>query len=844
MPDAESPAGVPSPAAACLLLGVAVALLTSTLPDAVLMPAVDRWAPRHLGGALLGACLAIGWLAGAGRRPRAIGPRALIALGLLALLGCFLASWVTHAAPDLVAAGLRGEGGLPYYAVVVLAALAAGAPAALPLGALLATVPGPGFPRQRAALLVGAATGFAIGPPLVALLLGAERTLQVVGLLAASAAVLQTERRALALEPGRLGAGAALALVGAGAAALVGTRMAEGMLDRGTLVGPAFATLVCLGAAAGGFLRALPSAPLWLAAAAAAVPLAFPVAPLVLVAPRRDALTDLAQVALPALPLGLALGAVLAQRAGRLALGWLPALLLLPAPILSWALLPRLDPRPLAALLALPVALLLLRDVRRHAMAYVALATVLALSFAGAGPRAPAHSLPAARSVRLADGVVSQVTDPATDRALIALDGRAPFGRSAGQDRRLAHLPLLLHEDPQTVLVIASDGGDVARAAWEHAPQTLHWLRPLPAPAGWDSAPWPGDHAPTTGSERQFLSVPRGPYDVIVMAPDPRAGRRGEVVASVEFFEIARRRLAPGGVLWQWWVLADMDITAIKAVIASAQLVFPQLYLLTDQPRTRRACLGLLLTDEPLSVPPARIDARLRQSLEIAADFERIGVDGLAILCQVTADRGLLELLAPREEALRDARPELGVRGALRSADSAERLAVGLTTVALHRRDPMPWVEVSAEARAPVSAIVRDRYRSWQHLYAGALDVGAVQGPAGTPFDREAPRATPLAEADALLDALVGLPDWAYLRGLLLGIAARLQREERYAEAEQFLRRAVEKDTGSAVLRYALANIVALQGRGPEARELYLTVLAFAPDHSGARSAVEALGGR
>jgi hypothetical protein len=497
----------------------------------------------------------------------------------------------------------------------------------------------------------------------------------------------------------------------------------------------------------------------------------------------------------------------------------------------------------MAALLALPVALLLLPHVRRHAMAYVVLAITLALSFTGAGPAAPEGTLPAERSVRLAAGAVALVHDPATGRELIALDGRAPFGRSSAQDRRFAHLPLLLHEDPQIVLVVASDGGDVARAAWSHGPETLHWLRPLPAPEGWESAPWPGDHAPTAGSERQFLSVPRGPYDVIVMAPDPRAGRRGELVASVEFFELVQRRLAPGGLLCQWWDLADVDITDLKAVLASAQLVFPHLYLMTDQPRTRRASLGLLLTDAPLSVPPARIDERLAGTLEVAVDFERIGVDGLAILCQITADRGLIELLAPREEALRDARPEFGVRGALRMAGSAERLSVGLTTIALHRRDPMPWVDVSEAEIPSVSAIVRDRYRSWQHLYAGALDVVHAQGPTGTPFDREAPRSTPLVEADALLDAMVGLPDWAYLRGLVLGISARLQVDEHYAEAERFLRRAVGKDIGSAMLRYALARVVERQGRGEEARELYRTVLAFEPDHSGALAAIEALDG-
>jgi tetratricopeptide (TPR) repeat protein len=250
----------------------------------------------------------------------------------------------------------------------------------------------------------------------------------------------------------------------------------------------------------------------------------------------------------------------------------------------------------------------------------------------------------------------------------------------------------------------------------------------------------------------------------------------------------------------------------------------------------------MLFSDAPLRVSPQRIDALLRERRDVALDYEGIGLDGLAIACLVTADRGLLELLAPREEALHDDRPALGVRGALREAvrggGADERLAVGLRTFALWRRDPMAWVDVPPADVPPVSAIVRDRFRSWQHLFGGAQRVVAARGATGIPFDREQPIETPPEEADALLDALAGLPDWDYLRDLVLAFAARLEGEGQRAAAEQYLRRAVAKDEGSAAIRYALASVVERKGDKADALVLYRTVLAFEPRHQGALAKV------
>lgn len=846
--------------AACLGLGASLALLLAALPDAVLLPAVDRWPPRHLGLALTGLLVSAGWIAATRARASSTEPsaapnapptptpslRKLVLLGLAALCGGFVSAWLVPVWREALAAALR-EPGSPYYPLVALACLTTAAPIALPLGALTGVALGAGTPRARVGLLLGAAAGFALGPALIELLLAATRTLQLVGLLSGCAAVLLIERRPLSIVSRRLPAPTALALIAAGGGALVLCRQLELGLDRGALVVPLFLTLACLGAALRALWPGLPTRASWLPPAIVMLALCTPSSPFVLARPGPIEPGDLALIGLVALAFGGLLGcATLGGETGRsgrtsVPLGIVPALLVLSAPLVSLILLPRLGPRGALIGLAGVAALPLLARAREHGVALVVLLTLSALALLGVGPGLPDGALPVIASLRLDDGLLGRVEDPATGRTLVALDGRAPLGLSGGQSRRFAHLPLLLHPAPRTTLVIAADSGETARAATWHTPQTLHWLQPLPIPADWLEAPWPGDDPPTSGSERQFLSVPRGPYDVIVMAPDLRAGRRAGLLGTVEFYALVQRRLAPGGLLCQWWDLSEVDLTDLKAVLAAGQQVFPYGYVALDQPRTRRACLAMLYSDAPLSVSPARIDAALASKRELAEDYEAIGLDGLAIACEVTADRGLLELLAPREEALHDDRPALGVRGALRRGGARERLLVGLRSFAQWRRDPMEWIDVLPPEVPPVAAIVRDRFRSWQHLFGGALAVVAVRGPTGIPFDCERATETPGEEAHALLDALVGLPDWDALRDAVLGVAAQLEAQGQRAAAEDYLRKAVSKDEGSAALRFALASVVERKGDAADALVLYRTVLAFEPGHAGALAAIAAL---
>jgi hypothetical protein len=470
---------------ACLVLGLAGALLVSALPDAVLLPAVDRLPPRHVGLLVTG----LRWpRAGAAEacRPAALGCRdAPAAGGRRGALGRCLAS--------VLAPGARGAG----------AALRA-----------TRTCPTTRWWRPRSrwwlrrrrcrwAPLAPAGRPRRCPPPRSCLRrpgLGAAPWLLRVARPAtppASGGPAVRRRRAAAhgdaprpVTRRTLPAGAAFALPLAGLALLVGVRLLDLELDRGALVAPWLASVAALGAAAGSLLPPLPAAATLLGAAAVLVPVAFPAGDWILPVPARAPAHDLLHALLVAGPCGLCPGPRLRRGGG-----------------------PRRGRRCRsrrcccgAAATGQPVAAASPRRARRwrwrpRRCCSRSCAAASSWSAAGAahGGRAGARGRvagPRRRAPGRASGVPARRQrgprarprhGPAAARA-----GRPrAFGRSSAQMRRMAHLPPLLHGDPSACWSSPPTGRDghrrggqradhAALAAALHAPRRLELAAPRP----------------------------------------------------------------------------------------------------------------------------------------------------------------------------------------------------------------------------------------------------------------------------------------------------------------------------------------------------------------------------
>ena len=825
-----------------MILGACAALALALLPDALLLPAVDRTPPRALALTVSALALGAGWWL-AGLRRRSVDGPLLLLLGVGCLVGGGLGLWLVGPAGEALRERLVTGSRVPYPALVSLAMAAVAVPVLLPLGALLGFSLGHGGRKPLAAALAGAGAALVVAPLLGEQLVGRHAAVGAASVLAAAVSVALAQRTPwVSAEPG-LRPGAALALAVLGAVAAVADHLLTPLVDLGTTASCWFAAGLCLAAAVGALLPALPSSLLDPAVAVAAV-WVLVADPLVRADETLPLGTSLARLALAAVPLGLAAGLLLSRR-GRGPGPWVvPVAGLLVVPAVSWRLLPYLGVAELLGLLAAVLALgALLVPPRPSLLRWV---VVVALTVGVAWLPLPGERVgrPAELPLQLADGRASWVVDPQDGRNRVAVDGWAPLGRSLLQEHRLVHVPFALHGDAQRVLVVATDAGAAEAAALEHDPRELDWLRPFPVPGVRSLDPEPPGRRRPQGNERLFLAGVGEPYDLIVLLPDPRVHRRGRLLATREFYEQVGRCLKPGGLLVQWWDPSRVGVETLRHALASADAALRDVTLLTDHPRSRLPLVGLVAGHRELRVRTADVRRHLADHPPVKREFEQVGLDPLLVSCLVGPAPGMAPLLAtpPPHATLTDDRPVLGSRTGFADGDARTRLLEGAALVDDVAADPMLWTSVPPHLRGIATGQTRAIRAAWAELVAGARAVLDEQGLAARPFETEGLGGFPEVEAPYLLAALEHAPDWTYLEQLVLARADWFVATGRTQLAVDWLLAALERDHRSTPYRMTLAALLEIDGATSEAAALYRAVLALAPNHGEARDALVRLG--
>ncbi len=165
------------------------------------------------------------------------------------------------------------------------------------------------------------------------------------------------------------------------------------------------------------------------------------------------------------------------------------------------------------------------------------------------------------------------------DEGLLRLKVNGKTDASTGVDMatqlHLGHIPMLLHPHPKRVLVIGLGSGCTANAVLRYETEQLDIVEISDSVVTASRYFEPVVGAPlndprTTlhlADAKEFLSLqPPGTYDVIISEPsNPWIAGIGNLF-STEFFDAARSRLAPGGIMVQWVQLYEMH-DRIAAVI-------------------------------------------------------------------------------------------------------------------------------------------------------------------------------------------------------------------------------------------------------------------------------------
>jgi spermidine synthase len=234
----------------------------------------------------------------------------------------------------------------------------------------------------------------------------------------------------------------------------------------------------------------------------------------------------------------------------------------------------------------------------------------------------------------------------------------------------LGHLPLLLHPAPRAVLVIGLGSGITAGAAARHPVQRVEVVEIEPAVVE-ASRFFRAEHADVlrdprvrvvVGDARSVLATTPLRYDVITSEPsNPWIGGIASLF-SVEFFQLARRSLQPGGIMLQWIHAYNLLPEDLRMVVATFRAVFPATSVWQVSPgdflllgRTEAAPIDLGLLKARHAASPAIREALARVGVRDWAGvlgYFALGEGDTARYAQGAAvntdDRLALEFSAPR----------------------------------------------------------------------------------------------------------------------------------------------------------------------------------------------------
>ena len=226
--------------------------------------------------------------------------------------------------------------------------------------------------------------------------------------------------------------------------------------------------------------------------------------------------------------------------------------------------------------------------------------------------------------------LVSVKTDADGHKAL-QVNRRFQMGgtRAAADERRQAHLPILLHSQPERALFLGVGTGITLGAVLEHpqlradAVELLpEILQTLPEFAPQNHFPYPpGQIALHHADARRFVRRSENFYDVIIADVFHPARDGAGLLYTAEHYQNVRNRLATGGIFCQWLPLRQLDEATLKAIVRTFNAVFPHsgAWLLRDTVAV--PVIGLIGANLPLPISPSRLiealqDPTLRRALQ------------------------------------------------------------------------------------------------------------------------------------------------------------------------------------------------------------------------------------
>jgi len=406
-----------------------------------------------------------------------------------------------------------------------------------------------------------------------------------------------------------------------------------------------------------------------------------------------------------------------------------------------------------------------------------------------------------------------------TGTTSLAIDGKVDASNAGDMltQRLLAHLPLLLHPQPTRAAILGLGSGVTLGSALRHPLTEATVIEISPEVVDGSRFFETENHQaladPRTrlvvGDGRTHLMLGSQTYDMIVSEPSNPWMAGIASLFTREFFEGARARLAPGGVLCQWAHTYDISSADLKSIVATFLSVFPDgtMWLVGE------ADVLLVGSTDPLDARIAGLADAMRRP-GVADDLASVGVrNPFSLLSLFVAEGEALRAWtsgAPLQTDNRSALEFSGPRsifGTARDDNASALRALAASTTkpttvaaALAAASPSDWRDrglmfFKADAFEPAS---EDLTRA---LEANPNDPEALDG-----LVRAAASVNRIADAQALLTKLAANPSHTAAR---LALSRVLTSQGNVEAAIRIPTEMLQADPGNVAALEQLASVLA-----------------------------------
>ena len=217
-------------------------------------------------------------------------------------------------------------------------------------------------------------------------------------------------------------------------------------------------------------------------------------------------------------------------------------------------------------------------------------------------------------------------------------------------ERMLGHVPALVHPHPRSILIVGVGAGVTAGALSIH-PEVerivvceIEPMVPASARAYFGEENHHVFDDPRVelifDDARHFLQTTQETFDIITSDPIHPWVRGAATLYSLEYLQLVRDHLNPGGVVTQWIPLYETDARSVKSEIATFAQVFADTTLWNPDMLEEGYDLVALGRVAPAPISQAAIDARLAASPAVRQSLADVSLPSAASLLSTYAGRG------------------------------------------------------------------------------------------------------------------------------------------------------------------------------------------------------------